>query len=136
MSQFLMFKKLGFETATYPPFCTMSWNILFFFDGVTREWVGWLFSDAYFFMKKGVWSKISLLTFRKLIINSKWFCNNERCKLQMKDKTFFLSISPKQYEKLIYFDQMKHNQHKFKKNKKFKRSQRRLHTRYFLVLLC
>ena len=25
-----MFKKLGFETATYPPFCTMSWNILFF----------------------------------------------------------------------------------------------------------
>ena len=30
MSQFLMFKKLGFETATYPPFCTMSWNILFF----------------------------------------------------------------------------------------------------------
>ena len=31
MSQFLMFKKLGFVTATYPPFCTMSWNILFFF---------------------------------------------------------------------------------------------------------
>ena len=22
--------KLGFETPTYPPFCTMSWNILFF----------------------------------------------------------------------------------------------------------
>ena len=26
-----MFKKLGFETATYPPFRTMSWNILLFF---------------------------------------------------------------------------------------------------------
>ena len=32
-----MFKKLGFETATYPPFCTMSWNILFFFDGVPKR---------------------------------------------------------------------------------------------------
>ena len=38
MSQFLMFKKFGFETATYPPFCTMSWNILFFFiDGVPKS---------------------------------------------------------------------------------------------------
>ena len=37
MSQFLMFKKLGFETATYPPFCMMSWNILFFFYGVPKE---------------------------------------------------------------------------------------------------
>ena len=37
MSQFLMFKKLGFETATYPPFCTMSWNILVFFDGVPKD---------------------------------------------------------------------------------------------------
>ena len=32
-----MFKKLGFETATYPPFCTMSWNFLFFiFEGFPK----------------------------------------------------------------------------------------------------
>ena len=36
-----MFKKLGFETATYPPFCTMSWNILGFFDGVPKTLLGW-----------------------------------------------------------------------------------------------
>ena len=39
-----MFKKLGFETAIYPPFCTMSWNILgFFLDGVPYPYsVGFL----------------------------------------------------------------------------------------------
>ena len=39
-----MFKKLGFETATYPPFCTMSWNILFFFwwrPLQNHEWATW-----------------------------------------------------------------------------------------------
>ena len=37
-----MFKKLAFETATYPPFCTMSWNFLFFIFEGFPYWLSFL----------------------------------------------------------------------------------------------
>ena len=32
-----MFEKLDFETATYTPFCTMSWHILFLTASITHK---------------------------------------------------------------------------------------------------
>ena len=36
MSQFLLYKKLGFETGTHPPLMSMSQNTKLFFDGFPK----------------------------------------------------------------------------------------------------
>ena len=51
-------KKFGFETATYPPFCTMSWNILFFLDGFPN-------------IKSGVWCKHTII----FLVQISWLKN-------------------------------------------------------------
>ena len=70
MSQFLMFMKLGFVTATYPLFCTMSWNILlFFFEGF-----------PYSFIKSGDVYQIKYVLYRRDRLNlPKYAIFKENC---------------------------------------------------------